>query len=88
MISIGKIKIENIVNQVNRQRKAEQSMHNKKVNINEEVPVWQQDPLEHKNVLIPLSLKCSSSNNFEFNCLPTDKVVRYKNRPDLQSFDK
>jgi hypothetical protein len=27
----------------------------------------------------------SSSNITECDCLPTDKVVRYKNRPDLQS---
>jgi hypothetical protein len=32
--------------------------------------------------------RVSSSNMFEFDYLPTHKVARYKNRPDLQWFYK
>jgi hypothetical protein len=41
--------------------------------------------LVNKIGLVALCLKC-----LKFKCdgLPTDKVVRYKNRPDLQSYDK
>jgi hypothetical protein len=52
----------------------------------QKVPVWQQILVE-KIVQVSLCFKyVSSSKVFEFDCLPTDKVVRYKNKPDLQWF--
>jgi hypothetical protein len=59
--------------------------------IKEEVPVWQKVLLDHKNFELHFCLKYSNLKIFfQFDCLPTDKVVRYnkQNGPDLLSFDE
>lgn len=56
--------------------------------INQEVPVWRQNPLDEKK-----KKSCSSFTLFQvfqvqiflnLIVLPTEKVARYKNRPDLK----
>ncbi len=49
--------------------------------------MWRQDPLGGKKLFkFHFASSVSSSNISEFDRLATDKVARYKNRPDLHRF--